>query len=75
MADEMPDLVALLEEKLNEYKKTVVEPLNPPSMKPDRNADPTNWFVFFINFRKTCFDVKLYKKINQRGDKWSPGWC
>ncbi len=44
MADEKPDLVAILEQKLNEYKKTVVEPLNPPSLKPDRNADPSNWY-------------------------------
>ena len=50
IADENPDLVAFLEKKLDEYKKSVVEPLNPPSLKPDRNADPSNWYVKFLKY-------------------------
>ena len=43
LASDFPDLVIKLEQKLNEYRKKTVEPLNPPSLKPDQKADPTNW--------------------------------
>jgi len=35
-----------LEKKLECLKENVVKPLNPPSLKPDRNADPTKWYFF-----------------------------
>ena len=49
LAIEFPEKVYELEKKLECLKKDVVKPLNPPSLKPDRNADPTKWYFFESN--------------------------
>jgi hypothetical protein len=43
LATQYPNIVQQLEAKLDEYKKSVVEPLNPPYLLPDRNSAPSHW--------------------------------
>ena len=43
LAEKMPDMVAKLEKKIDDYKAQSAFPLNPPSLLPDINADPRNF--------------------------------
>jgi len=43
LADQRPDVVERLEKRLSEYKKRVVTPLNPPTMKSSPLSNPANF--------------------------------
>ena len=43
LAETRKDVVQIMIEKLNDFRKNVVYPLNPPTLLPDPKASPKNW--------------------------------